>query len=234
MRNYRVIAFILGLGLIAIPASATITYTSCTSGCTDNSGTYAALPTEPGASGLTFSSPFTFSTGLSGSPATYAELTTGTTFNGFNGNTQDSLTVTGSNLVQTIGGTGTSIQIVLPAATYAVAFVVGTNAFLQPWIELVNTTSDLNTGANAQYQSVIPGSSSPQFVALVSDSPITSVFIWDGGGSGVLNLQSFEIGTSAGDTGTGGNGDVPEPSTLFTLGGGVVGLFFWHRHRRLA
>jgi hypothetical protein len=27
---------------------------------------------------------------------------------------------------------------------------------------------------------------------------------------------------------------VPEPSTLFTLGGGFVGLFFWHRHRRVA
>jgi hypothetical protein len=228
MQKQRLVLFILGLGLATVPASATIAYSSCTSGCSDTSGSYATLPTEPGTTNLTFSSQFTFSTGLSGNPATYTELTTGTTFNGFNGSTQSSLTVTGSNLVQTLGGTGTSIQIALPANTYALAFVVGANSGLSPWIELVNSPGDLNLGANAQYQEVIPDSLHPQFVAIVSDTAIASVFVWDSGGSGVLNLQSFEIGTESGDIGT---GDVPEPSTLFTLGGGFLGLFFWHRRR---
>ncbi len=222
MRRLRFILSMLGFAIAAIPASATITYTSCSSGCSSTSGSYATLPTEAGATGLAFTSTMTFvSGGLSGSPALYTDSTTGTVFNGFSNTSADSLSESGSALAQSVSGTGASIQLVLPADTYALGMVLGANLFSSPWIELVTSPSDLNTGANAQYQMFIPGAST-QFFGIVSDTAITSIFVWNSGGGGILNLQSFELGQES---------PVPEAGTFLTMGGGLLGLYFCRRTR---
>lgn len=232
MRTERFIHFILGLALAAIPASATIDYSSCNSGCGATNGTYAAMPTETGASGLTFSSQLTFgSGGLSGSTAIYTDSTTGVVFLGYNGTTQDSLTTSGTTLAQTNSGSGYSIELTLPANTYAVAMMIGASSFADPWVELVSSPSDLNTTTNAQYMMVIPNSSSPQFFGIVADpsgSPLTNIFVWNSGTGGTLNIQSFEIGT---ESGGGNQSGTPEPSTLLLMGGGFAGLYFMRRRR---
>jgi hypothetical protein len=152
MRKLQFALFTLGFALVAIPASATISYSSCSSGCGSTSGSYATLPSESGASGLSFSGQIDFvSGGLSGSPAFYTDSTTGLVFNGYNMTTADALEVSGTELVQTIGSTNTSIELVLPANTFALGMVVGASASASPWVELVSSPSDLNTGANAHY-----------------------------------------------------------------------------------
>jgi hypothetical protein len=223
MRRLRFTLAILGFAM-AVPASATITYTSCSSGCGSTSGGYASLPTQTGATGLAFSSTITFvSAGMSGTPAFYTDSTTGTVMNGFSNTTADALSETGTTLAQSVSGTGASIQIVLPADTYALGMVVGANLFSSPWVELVSSPSGLNTGAAAQYQMFITGGTS-QFFGIVSDVPITSIFVWNSGGGGILNLQSFEIGQDEGSP-------TPEAATFFSMGSGLLGLYFWRRPR---
>jgi hypothetical protein len=220
MRKLQFALFTLGFALVAIPASATISYSSCSSGCGSTSGSYATLPSESGASGLTFSSEITFSSGgLSGSPALYTDSTTGTVFNAFSNSTAESLWVTGTALVNSDGGSHGSIQLVLPANTYAIAMSVGTNSSSQPWFALVSSPSNLNGGAE-QYQLVVPSSSSPQFFGIVSSTPIASLFVWDASGSGASNIQSFEIGQEA---------PTPESATSLMIGSGLIGLYAWRR-----
>lgn len=232
MRTERFIHFILGLALAAIPAFATIDYSSCNSGCGATNGTYSAMPSEPGASGLTFSSQITFGAGgLSGSPVMYTDSTTGVVFLGYNGTTQDSLTTSGTTLAQTGSGSGYSIELTLPSNTYAVAMMIDASTFADPWVELVSSPSSLNTGSNAQYMMVIPNSSSPQFFGIVADtggSPLTHLFVWNSGTGGTLSIQSFEIGTQSSG---GSQSDTPEPSTLLLLGCGFAGLYLARRHR---
>ena len=58
------VILLLALAALARPAFATISYTSCTSGCGSTSGTYAVWQTASGSAGLTFSmSPATFAGG---------------------------------------------------------------------------------------------------------------------------------------------------------------------------
>ena len=123
MRNYRVIAFILGLGLAAFPASATIAYSACDSSCTDNgTGTYGTLQSA-GAS-LTFTSLLTFSSAnLTG--GVYTDPVSGVKFTNYTttGN-QDSLNSNGGFLIQSAFGTGSGIEITLPANTFAIGLNV--------------------------------------------------------------------------------------------------------------
>ena len=99
---------------------ATITYVACSTGCGGNtSGTYAAWQTASGAAGLTFSmSPATFASANLAS-GVYTDPT-GTVFTGFSGASIDILmSVSGSSLLEGNNGTGTGIEIMLPANTYA-------------------------------------------------------------------------------------------------------------------
>ena len=228
MRQLRFTLFILGFALVAIPASATITY--CSSGCNVTGSSYASMPSTNGNGGLSYSSLITFASGnLGGSPAIYTDPTTGGVFYGYYGGsntTPDSLAVSGSQLVQTNGGQNTSVELVLPANTYAIAMVVGESAFTQPFIELVSSPSNLNTTTNDLFQLTISNSSSPQFFGIVSDTPISSVFVWNGAPGGTLNIQSFEMGQESG-----GGSATPEAATFFTMGGGLIGLYFLRRRR---
>jgi hypothetical protein len=99
--------------------------------------------------------------------------------------------------------------------------MVGANSFASPWIEFVTSASGLSSGLE-QYQLIIPNSSSPQFFGVICDAPITSLFVWNSGGSGGINLQSFELGEEAGAS-------APEAATFFTMGVGLLGLYFLRR-----
>lgn len=222
MRRLRFILSMLGFAIAAVPASATITYSYCTSGCSASGGSYTALQSATGATGLAFGSLTTFvAAGLSGSPVTYTDGTSGATFNGFNGSTPDSLNVSGTQLLQTVGGSLTSIQLVLPANTYAIGMMVSASVYSFPWFELVNSVGSVGPSYE-QYQLNVPGGTS-EFFGIVSDAPISSIFIWNASGSsGLLSIQSFELGEES---------PAPEAGTFFTMGGGLLGLYFCRRPR---
>src|SRR4051812_29873448 len=117
-RGIAKIGFLIALAVMARPLSATIAYTSCSSGCGSSTGTYAVWQTASGSAGLTFSmSPATFAAGnlVSG---VYNDPT-GTTFTGYNG-APASLLLNGTGLLQSAGGGGSGIELALPANTYAV------------------------------------------------------------------------------------------------------------------
>ena len=228
MRTQRYIHFILGLALAAIPASATISYSVCDNGCGATGGTYSGWQSQFGTSGQSLSATTLLSfagANLSGSPALYTDPTTGAVFYGYNNNSLNSLNVSGTQVTQTISGTGSSIEVSLPANTYAIAMVIGASSFANPWVELVSSPSDLNTSSNAQYQALITSSTSPTFFGIVSNAPIASLFVWNSGFGGTLNIQSFELGSPAG----GGDSSTPEPSTFLLIGGGFAGLYLWRR-----
>jgi hypothetical protein len=186
------------------------------------------MPSSNDNGGLTYTSGAAFtSLNLSGTPAIYTDPTTGVVFDAFNGSTLDSLAVSGSNLTQTVSGSGTSVEAALPANTYAIAMVVGASAFSNTFIELVSSPSSLNTGSNDLFQLYIAGGTS-QFFGIVSDAPIASVFVWNEGSAGAtLNVQSFEVGDESGSGG--GSGATPEPTTSALIGGGLVGIYFLRR-----
>jgi hypothetical protein len=166
------VVLLVALAALAQPASATITYTSCSSGCGSSSGTYAVWQTASGSAGLAFSmSPATFAGGnlVSG---IYSDPT-GTVLTGYNGANPDSLIVGGTALVQTVGGGGSGIEIALPANTYAFAMQITTpsgSVFTNPWVSV----GDHNV-AVTNYNVVIP-SGTVQFFGIISDTPLTQLF----------------------------------------------------------
>jgi len=211
--------FVLALAELAVPASATITYTSCSSGCSSSTGTYAVWQTASGSAGLTFSmSPATFA------PANLASGVytdpTGTVFTGFSGASPANLTVSGSALTQTISGTGSAIQFTLPANTFAVAFTITTvSGFGDPPVAVNNSNL---SGSN--YDIVIPSSSSTEFFGLISSTAISSIYVGNLGSGGAPQINDFELGTSTPDPST------PELPSVALIGSGLV-LFGLLRRR---
>src|ERR1700687_3039233 len=99
------IILLISLEALAVPVSPTITYPSCSSGCSSSSGTYGVWQTASGSAGLTFSmSPATFAGGnlVNG---VYSDPT-GTGLTGYSGiSTIDTLmSVSGTSLLQSVGG----------------------------------------------------------------------------------------------------------------------------------
>jgi hypothetical protein len=204
---------VLLLAALAAPSSASsIVYTSCSSGCSTASGTYASWQSAPGSAGLSFStSPDTFVPGnLSGGVYTDPN---GTLLTGYSGaSTIDTaMTISGSSLLQSVGGGGAGIEIVLPANTYAVAFSITTLAgFGSPMVEL----GDHNL-SNSNYQIVIPspgGASNVQFFAIISTTPLTELFVGQALG-GHLQLNDYEIGQES---------PTPELSSVSLMGSGLL------------
>jgi hypothetical protein len=215
----RLTIFVLALAALAAPASATITYTSCTSGCGSTTGTYAIFQTASGSAGLTTMSPATFASGglLNG---VYTDGT-GTVLTGYNGASIDTLmSVFGSSLLQGVNGTGTGIEIQLPANTYAFAMNITTlSGFGSPVVELGDHNVNL-----ANYGITIPSGGSVQFFGIISDTPLTELFVGpSGGSSGRLQINDFEIGQATATA-------TPEVSTVALIGSGLV-LFGLLRRR---
>src|SRR5258705_8820077 len=181
---------LVALAALARPVSATITYTSCSSGCGSTSGTYAVWQTAPGSVGLTFSmSPATFA-GSNLLNGVYSDPT-GTVLTGYNGASIDTLTsVAGTSLLQSIGGNGSGFEINLPANTYAFAMNITTlSGFGSPMVEIGD-----HVLTNANYQIIIPSGGSVQFFGIISDTPLTQLFVGQPTSSGHLQINNFELG----------------------------------------
>jgi hypothetical protein len=218
----------LGFALAAIPASATITYTYCTSGCSATGGSYAAWQAAPGASGLAFGTLTTFVSGGLAGPGIYTDSTTGTIFTNYSsGGSAATGQLIGSNFVQLSAyGAGTGIEIDLPANTYAFAMVVQ-SCFNGSCSSIPFTIATVGQGTPSSYSTnyslTIPQGGPPQFFGIVSDSSISSLFFAVSSSSGQLSINSFEIGQ--------GGAATPEAATFFTMGGGLIGLYFWRRRQ---
>jgi hypothetical protein len=209
VRTFPKVIFLLGLAAVAQPASATISYTSCSSGCGSSTGTYALWQNGSGSAGLTFSmSPATFSGGnlVSG---VYNDPT-GTVLTGYNG-VPNNLVLSGTALLQTVGGGGSGIEIALPANTYAFAMEITTPAgsvFTNPWVAI----GDHNLGAT-NYDIIIPSGGNVQFFGIISDTPLTQLFVGSLSGGSPLQINDFELGQST---------PTPEGSSAALIGGGLV------------
>ena len=231
MMTRDVLISIVTLAGLATPAHATLTY--CNSGCSNsNSGvTFSSFGTAAAGLGDTMSSPITFvSGGLDGS-GVYTDAGTGTVFTGFNVTTAEALILSGSSLAQTgssgNGGNttnGRSIQISLPANTYAFAMFVSSSAnFAGPYVELVGSPSNFNH-TNGNYTLSISSSSDSQFFGIISDTAISSIFLGDlDAFQSPIRIQSFEEG---------GPASTPEVSTFLSIGSGLILMRFLRRRQQ--
>lgn len=209
VRSFPKVILLLALAAVEQPASATISYTSCSSGCGSSTGTYSVWQNASGSAGLTFSmSPATFAGGnLAG--GVYSDPT-GTVFAGYNG-APDSLVLSGTALLQTVGGGGSGIEIALPANTYAFAMEITTPAgslFTNPWVAV----GDHNVSAT-NYNIIIPSGGNVQFFGIISDAPLTQLFVGSLTGGSPLQINDFELGQSS---------PTPEASSAALIGGGLV------------
>jgi len=192
------------LAVCSVPATASTAY-YCSSGCTNLDTAFGGGLSS---AGLTFSSPLiTFTGDTSGTTVTDIGGSL-VNFAGLNGANPDTLNVVSSTLQQSVGGTGVSITINLPAAIYALGFHV------------TNTGGTLSTNIGPDSTSLFLNGQS-EFYGVISTTPITSFAIGQSGG-GKLVLTDFGIGTQSPTNG--GGGDTPEPSTLMLLGLGLIGL----------
>ena len=219
----RLALFALALVGLAVPASATITFTYCSSGCSSTGGSFSSWQSATGSSGLVFSgAPITFSAGGLSS-GVYTDGT-GTGFTGYsNATNTDNLTLSGTALAQTINGPNSGIQINLPTNTYAFAMIITTvSGFGSPFVELNDRI--LN---NSNYSMVVPSGGTPEFFGFLSDTAISSLFIGNMGAGGNVQINSFELGSA------GGGSSAPETSSVVLLGSGLMVLGFLRRRRRI-
>jgi len=220
----RLTLFLAAMAALAVPASATIQFSYCSAGCSDNTGTgtYSAWQGAPGSSGLVFSgSAITFSPGGLSS-GIYSDGT-GTVFTGYSNSstaTTDSLTLSGSALAQSVNGKYSGIEITLPSNTYAFAMILTSiSTYGTQGVEL----NDLLLN-NANFTVAVPSGGTPLFFGFLSDTPITSVFVGDLDNlSGKVQINSFELGAPA---------PTPEISSLAFIGTGLL-LFGLLRRRGL-
>lgn len=208
---------ILALATLVMPAWATVTYSYCTSGCASTGGDYSSWQTAPGSAGLTYSlSPLTFApAGLSSGVFTD---TTGAVFTGYsNATTTNSLTLNGTALAQTTNGANSGIDILLPANTYAVAFMLTTVSGFGSQQVVLNGRDVFSTN----YSITVPNATSPQFFGILSNTPITSIFVGNLGNlDGRVQINSFELGQAA---------STPEGSSLGFIGAGLVMIALMRR-----
>ena len=214
------IILLVSLAALARPASAGTTYTSCSSGCSSSSGTYAVWQTASGSAGLTFSSfPVTFAGGnlVSG---VYSDPT-GTVLTGYNGANPVSLILNGTALLQSVGGGGSGIELLLPANTYAVAFNL-TSATGSIFTYLGAELGDHNVSAT-NYNIILPsGGGSVQFFGIISSAPITEIFVGPANAASPFQINDFELGELI---------STPETSSGALIGSGLILVGVLRRRR---
>lgn len=219
----RLTILLLALTALTVPASATIQFSYCSSGCSSTGGDYGSWATATGSAGLVFSgSPITFSAGGLSS-GVYTDGT-GTVFTGYsNATNTDNLTLSGTALAQTVNGGNSGIEITLPSGTYAFAMILTTvSGFGSPYVELNDRIVN-----NSNYSMVVPSGGTQEFFGILSDTAITSLFLGNistDNLSGKVQIDSFELGAPA---------PTPEVSSLVSLGTGLVLVGFLLRRRRI-
>lgn len=203
------------LAALAAPTYASIAYSSCSSGCGTSSGTYNTWQSAVGSAGLTFSpSPITFVGGsLTGGVYTDPSGTIITSYNGANIDTATS--ISGTSLVQSVGGLGTGLEILLPAFTYGVAFNI-TTAPGSSFTNLGVGLGDHNVNSQG-YSIFVTSAGNVQFFGIVSTTPISELFIGPPANGGRLQLNDFEIAQT------------PEVSSVILMGSGLLLLGFMRR-----
>lgn len=220
-----VLISIVALAGLAAPAHATVTFSYCDSGCTDNTGTksYTDWRSAPGATGLAFSSPITFvSGGLSS--GVYTDAGTGTVITGYNGSNIDTqVAVFGTALAQGANGSNTGFEIKLPANTYAFAAIIGacgSSVCNNPIFALYAVGQGNHTSFGTNYGLTVPTGGPAQFFGIVSDVPLDYLFISSAGSFPKIGIDSFEVGQT------------PELSTFLLIGSGLVAMRFLRRRRQ--
>ena len=220
VRTIPRLILLLALAALARPVSATITYTSCSSGCGSTSGTYAVWQTASGSGGLTFSmSPAMFAggnlaSGVYNDPA-------GMVFTGYNGANPAGLILNGTALAQSVGGGGSGIEIALPANTYAIAFNL-TSAAGSTFTFLGAELGDHNVSATNYNISLPSGGGSVQFFGIISSVPLTQLFVGPASGGSPFQINDFELGQAT---------PTPEASSAALIGSGLVLVGILRRRR---
>ena len=230
MTTRDVLMSIVALAGFAIPARATITYTYCTSSCSDNTGTktYTDWRLAPGATGLAFSNPITFiSSGLSGS-GIYTDALTGTVFTGYSGSNVDGQVaiLSGSVLAQGNNGVNTGFEIKLPPNTYAFAAIIGScggGICTNTSFGLYAVGQGDHTSYATSYGITVPGGGPAQFFGIVSDTPLSYLFISSANNYPKIGINSFEVGEAS---------PTPEVSTFLLIGSGLVVMRFLRRRQQ--
>ncbi len=220
VRTIPKMTLLVALAALAQPVSAS--YTSCSSGCDSTASTYAVWQTAPGPAGLTFSLlPATFA-GSNLVNGVYTDPT-GTVLTDYNGPSVDTLaSVAGTSLLQGLGGTGTGIEIALPANTYAFAMEITTpsgSGYTNPWVAV----GDHNVGGT-NYNIVIPSGGNVLFFGITSDTPLTELFVGPTSNGSPLQINDFELGQSSPTL-------TPEASSAALIGGGLVLVGVLRRRR---
>lgn len=222
-----VILILAALGAFSTPALATIQYSYCYSGCSNtNSGmTYGAF--QAVTSGLTFPlSPITFASANLDANGIYTDPTTGAIFTGYNGTTQQALSISGTSLALTgTNGTDRPIEITLPGNVYAVGmFLSSTSGFVDIYSDFIATLAAFNTGA-ADYEIQVSNSGSSAFFGLVSTTPLTRLVLGTpiGSSNNPFRIVDFQLGIQQPAPPP---TDTPEATTFALIGGGLLVLRF--------
>lgn len=229
MNTPKLTIFILGLSASIVPVNASLTY-YCSNGC---SGTTSQFTTQATVTdGLTLSSLITFTGTLTDGGDEYVDLSTGVQFFAFNSSGTSARafeSVSGGDL-NLAADSGDSIEVVLPASTYGVAFNFttafpsGDNLCLDPSQSQISSCDSGGTFINENASG---------FAGALNDNPTpaTLTTIWisalNSGSGAAADLQSFEIATMA------DNSSAPDVATAVTLGAGLILISALHRRARL-
>ncbi len=207
--------FVLGLGIMAGTARATITYQA-------NQSTFANQATMT--DGLTLSSLITFTgtlTTVGGvSNDAYIDAATGVEFLAFNqtGSSNVAFASVSGGILNTVPGLGDAIEVIFPSGVdYGFGFNFTTAYSFET---LCVDTSPASFGNCASNGTTITSGNSG-FIGALNDNPAPGalVSVWlhpYNNGSADTDLQSFEIGTQASAP------SVPETRTMFLIGSGLI------------
>jgi len=213
MGSFRYLMAILALAAVSGPVLGSIViYT----------GSSAQVNFQNATTGLFFPDPlasFT-SSDLTDGNKEYADPNTLVDFFGFNGASADQLSVTATELEQTVGGG--LIEISLPSNVEAFAAQITVPSSAGTFC--IDPASTFNTGSNCDATVTVTSSSDTEFIGVVSTTPISTIWLGPLGGSPTLAMKDFEVG----ETGTA----APDVPPFLLIGTGLIGLRFVGRFRR--